>query len=776
MHRHAVPWLPAVVPGHIHETLTVNQIIADPFKGLHELGCEWVDETDWEYRCEFEWLPADGCPRRVLRFDSLDTVCEVELNGKPLGSSRNMFVPAEFDVSDVLATGVNEIRVTFRSAVREGLRLRQAYFEGEGLPWDSDWFDERAFVRKAQYMTGWDWGPRLVSCGIPGPVTLIEFSGRVIDLMINQTKLPSGEFEILVSGEIEGEGRETVLVGGTAAKFGEPIRLQADLWWPANEGPQTLHTVNVNLDTGFEVTKRVGLRTVRLLREQDALGQSFEFEVNGRRLWARGANWIPDDSFIGRSDLAGLQNRAKSYAQLGMNMLRVWGGGFYESEAFYDACDASGILVWQDFSFACSYYPEDEAFTEQVRLEAIHHVKRLQHRASLALWCGNNENEVMWVQRWGGDKAPTRYYGEKFYNEVLPDIVKAFSPSTPYLRSSPIGLTPDPQRPEIKPDMLGDSHYWDVWHGRGDWIHYSDSETRFSSEYGFASSCSLECWKQVSEPLPTSEYDPAIRWHEKTKKGYDKFHSYVELHYPVAQTLEEWVYYSQLNQRDAMRHAIEHYRRSDHCRGSLIWQLNDCWPVQSWSLEDYARLLKPAGHELKRLYAQQLIIIVPQVDSAELWLVNDSQNMLEDQVSCRLVSTLSGQDLLNLQLETQLGPGERRKIGTVPFGSFDRSTTAICARIDARNETETWRWLKEPKEMQFLPPQITMNYTRGQMTLEVKGFAADLVVWDEDDPLRVISSQTGLPGWCAQTVANGSAHYQMSGQPTSLRFRLLGMT
>ncbi|HMS54018.1 MAG TPA: hypothetical protein PKA27_01335 [Fimbriimonadaceae bacterium] len=767
MHRHAVPWLPAVVPGHVHEALIANRVIRDPFDGLHEVGAEWVDETDWEYSLEFDWQPSDHQPFRVLRFECLDTVCEVELNGQFLGHAANMFLPVEYDVTQLLNPGTNRLKVRFKSAVQEGIKLRRAYFEQEGLPWSTDWFDERAFVRKAQYMTGWDWGPRLVSCGIPGTVSLIEYESRISRVSFLQERRSDGHFEVWAEGLLTGSQIEQVNINGQHVRFGDRVVMPPELWWPAHEGPQTLHEVSVQAGN-HRIEKRIGLRTIRLLRERDEQGQSFEFEVNGRVLWARGANWIPDDAFVGRVDVKGLADRIASYQSLGINMLRVWGGGFYESESFYDACDAHGILAWQDFPFACSYYPENQEFLDAVEAEAESQVYRLRDRTSLALWCGNNENEIMWVQRWGGDSAPAKYYGEDIYRHLLPRVVERLSPSTPYLRSSPIGIF------EEGP-MFGDSHYWDVWHGRGDWVHYQDSHTRFSSEYGFASSCSLAAWATCGGELD-DPHGPVVRWHDKTKKGHEVFHGYVELHYPKSGSLEDWVYFSQLNQRDAMRHAIEHYRRSDYCRGSLIWQMNDCWPVQSWALEDYSRLLKPAGHELKRVYAQHLVSIVLLTDSAEVWLINDSQQTLNEQVSCRLVSTLTGEELLSVKFETLVGPGERKRIGAIPFGNLERSTTAVSARIDNQDATETWRWLQEPKDMQFLTPQITMEYARGKMALHVKGFAADLVVWDEDDPYRVISARTGLPGWCAQTIANGSAHFEMRAQPTGLRFRVLGMT
>ena len=360
-----------------------------------------------------------------------------------------------------------------------------------------------------------------------------------------------------------------------------------------------------------------------LLREKDEFGRSFEFEVNGRKVYARGANWIPDDSFVSRAD----PSRIRDYPRLGFNMLRVWGGGFYESEAFYDACDEAGLMVWQDFPYGCMYYPDSDAEVALATAEAAHHVRRLRDRASLALWCGNNENEVMWLGKWGGkEKAPPRYYGERIYNEALPAALAAHGNGTGYIRTSPLGFENEDPSLTDRAERFGDAHYWDVWHGRGDWTYYDDSETRFSSEYGFASAPSMDVWRRTL-PLGGGQgggnpNDPEVWWH--TRRASPPRSSRLRraplprVHDPRGVDV---LFPAEPARRDAPRRRA--LPPQPYCRGSLIWQINDCWPVQSWAMEDYHRLLKPAGQEMARVYAPTLVSVVLSETGAEVWLAHD---------------------------------------------------------------------------------------------------------------------------------------------------------
>ena len=774
-------WLPARVPGHIHLDLIEQGVIADPFERMNELGCQWVDEQEVSYRTHFEFEPDPSAPRRVLRFEGLDTVCRVYLNGAPIAEHRNMFVPLEVEVSACLVSGENLLEVRFDSAVKVGQKLRAEYFAEHGLPDTTARFDERSFVRKAQYMYGWDWGPRLVSAGIWREVTLLEYAARIHDVHVIQSHSEDGTVRV--------EARTTADAGVIVHVFSAcPLRIgdgevahlpRPERWYPHGLGSQSLYTLDTYLcPTGFDaallpadvataeahlaaialdqrVTK-IGIRTLRLLQEADEHGRSFEFEVNGERLFMLGANWIPDHSFPSRVTRRALRERLESARDAGMNMLRVWGGGLYESDDFYELCDELGLLVWQDFPFACAYYPDTGEFCESLREEASVNVRRLRNHASLALWCGNNENLTMWQNKWGGEEhQPHRYFGEHLYDEILPKVLRELDPERPYIPTSPQGGEKD-----ANSGGTGDQHYWDVWHGRGDWPHYRDSGARFSSEYGFASSCSMRAWRAVFAPraqgavrdldvITTSSRasvrDPVVRWHDKTAKGYEVFLAYVALHYPVAQSLEEWVYFSQLNQRDALRCALEHYRRSELCRGSLIWQLNDCWPVQSWSLIDAEAQPKSAWFELRRLHAPRLLSITLTSDDAELHAsLDNAREGWKGPVTLRALSVRTGQELRTVSGELCLSSGERQSVLCMPLADLPRTGTLLLGTSGA---VTAQALLAEPKELELPAAEALAISLDSDGALEIGASTPllDLVLTDADGTSAFQHNCVSLP-------------------------------
>jgi len=546
-------------------------------------------------------------------------------------------------------------------------------------------------------------------------------------------------------------------------------------------GEPHLYAASARLDTGHEVRKRIGLRTIELRRERDRFGESFEFVVNGQRLWARGANWIPNDSFPSRVTEADYRAQVETCRDLGMNMLRVWGGGLYEAEAFYDACDAAGMLVWQDFPYACSYYPDDEPALAAARAEAEFHVRRLRDRASLALWCGNNENGMMWEGKWGGaGNSPPRFYGEAIYESVLPAVLAELDPGRPYISTSPTGKPPEGEGGRRAGDIncggWGDSHYWDVWHGRGDWRFYADSDARFSSEFGFASSCSPAQWERAIAPADHHPESPVVRWHDKTGKAWETFRGYVTAHYPEPETLADWVYLSQLNQRDALRFGIEHYRRAEFCRGTLIWQFNDCWPVQSWAVQDYMRLLKPAGFELARLYADRLVSLVLTEGRLDVHLVNGGSAALEGVLILELLATPGGDVRLRRETPVRLGPGERAAVHSEPVGEFNAAEVLARATVAADGETfSAVALLAEPKAMRLVPPRLTVTVGE-RLALRVDGVAIDLILYDPDDPGNL--RPDGLPhsGWRAATLVNETLLYAFARPPRRLAARSLAGT
>lgn len=716
-------WLPAQVPGHVHLDLFANKVIADPLAGMNELGCQWVDERDWHYRTTFQFEPDPSLPRRVLQFEGLDTVAAIYLNGNEIGRSRNMFVPLELDVTDDLRSGSNEIEVRFTSAVNEGNRLRAAYLEKEGIAPSVRNFDDRAFIRKAQYMYGWDWGPRLVSCGIWRPVKLIEFASRILDVHVTQEWHDDGSVTVRATAEVEGDGEVVYsLTDDDECSDGVFELQEPKLWWPNGLGEPWMYALNVHLKPfGAGSDSRIvhiGLRRIKLLREPDQFGESFEFEVNGRRVWVRGANWIPDHSFPSVVSFHRYKERIDQAQEMGCNMLRVWGGGLYETDEFYWRCDKSGILVWQDFPFACSYYPEDEEFQREVAYEALTNIKRLRQHPSLALWCGNNENHMMRFAKWGGpDGSPPRYYGLDLYRNTIPAVLTKADPGRPYIESSPVAGSGDSD--DVDPNLggSGDQHCWDVWHGRGDWRYYADSTARFCSEYGFASAPSRSVLEKAVGQDKHAPNSQIVAWHDKTGKSWEQFSSLVKLHYPEPESLDDWIYYSQLNQRDAIRFGLEHYRRSQFCRGSLIWQLNDCWPVQSWALVDFDGNYKAAAYELQRLHQETLCSIVRNKELFELWIVNDSAHDQTLPVKLEVIELSTGNVLRTKKGRGAVPPGKREKLLEVSISGLPAPD--LLVRCRALGPLATWQLAAEPKNARFGPPRPITISTHHHAFLEI---------------------------------------------------------
>jgi beta-mannosidase len=765
-------WLPARVPGHVHLDLIENGVIGHPFERMQELGCQWVDEQDFSYRTTFAWQPDTERPQSVLRFEGLDTVCRVFLNGELVAEHDNMFVPLEVAVSGRLRAGENELRVDFLSAARIGVERRAKYAAEEGLLETYERLEDRSFVRKVQCMFGWDWGPRLVSCGIWRPVELVDYAARLWDVQVRQAHRADGKVELTLESSVEGNARVVHVIEGIGVLHGDGTVLieQPKLWQPVGFGEAHLYRLtSFALPLGFDLESvpkdpsealgvlsaaafdqkqtRVGLRTVRLVREADRFGESFEFEINGQRLYALGANWIPDHSFPATISKAQYRARIEQALDSGMNMLRIWGGGLYESDDFYDVCDELGILVWQDFAFGCAYYPDTGVWPAVVRREAESNVTRLRHHPSLVVWCGNNENLMMWQAKWG-DKTnhPPRYVGEHLYDTVLPEVLQRLDPERPYIPSSPFGGE-DPNS-----GGQGDQHYWDVWHGRGDWVHYRDSTARFASEYGFASSPSLRAWREVFRPgrsfpsadVPVVEQadlrggarDPIVRWHDKTLKGYETFLGYVWLHYPESTKFEDWVYYSQLNQRDAIRAAIEHYRRSEFCKGSLIWQLNDCWPVQSWALVDSLGQPKSAWFELKRLHAPLLVSLDRQGAEIAVWVIADNApgRTFSGKLELVAVSLSSGEVLRRLEADVAVTDRERKRVLDIKTDGLPNDALIVATFAGARAST----LIVEPKELVLSPPatlEVSL-FGDGELALSSPTALVDLVLWDDQGTER----------------------------------------
>jgi beta-mannosidase len=669
----------------------------------------------------------------------------VFLNGELVATHDNMFLPLEVDVTSLLRAS-NELVVEFSSGVRVAESRLAAYLAAEGIDPSVTTFYERSFLRKAQYMFGWDWGPRLVSCGIWKPVKLLEYDSRVTDVWV-RPKLVDGEWLVDVSWEGEQVSTPKMFANETAQEVVSITESSARivvrkpaLWWPRDfhtRDGRKANTYSGRIEFEGE-TKYFdyGLRKVELVREPDKWGASFEFVVNGERVFCKGANWIPDHSFPSLVSTDRYGSQVQAMRDLNFNMVRVWGGGLYENDRFYDWCDRYGIMVWQDFPFACAYYPEDGTFLASVEAEATANVRRLRNHPSLVLWCGNNENQQMHEQRWGGSASPKRFYAEKIYDEVLPRLLQEEDPDRPYVNGSPSGKV---EGRDSNMDGVGDSHYWEVWHGKGDWKHYEESTSRFSSEFGFASSPSLHAWSKCLDRSSDWKFDSeAVKWHDKTLKGYEKYISFIEMHYPKVETLEDLVYYSQLNQRDALRCGIEHYLMSEFCAGTLVWQFNDCWPAQSWAVQDSEGRMKPASWELHRLYARKCMTMKVVGDQVHVFTVQTVPGNfdLSEQRYLSILNTQTAEEIVREPIPvTSSGTVGCELVLDINLKGIDLTRHVVYAPMAGRwRSSYQSRLLCEPKDVVLTAcPIVISTYDEDTHHLLATHPIVDLMVWDPDD-------------------------------------------
>jgi len=650
-------WLSAQVPGSVHTDLLALDRIPDPFVADNELQVQWVAERDWEYRLAFQ-SSADLMPeaRVFLVCDGLDTLADVSFNDEFLGHVENAFRRYRWDVTEHLVEGDNDVRLVFRSPTAY-IRERQAEHP---LTSPSQSIPGGPYVRKAPCQFGWDWGPQLPPVGIWKEIRLEGYSTARLDDVHLRQHHADGAVTVNAGVTVErwgavdlratlrltaptGEVSEAVqgLAGDVTAGELEIEIADPQLWWPNGYGAQPLYDVEVALYQG-EVpldrrTFQLGLRTLELRQEPDEFGTSFTFVVNGVPMFAKGANWIPADSFPTRISDEHLEHLICSAASAHMNMLRVWGGGFYEEERFYDLCDRYGILVWQDFIFSCSIYPDDEAFFENVRVEAVENVRRLRHRASLALWCGNNEMEWGWVM-WGWqDPERVRFKDsyDRMFHHVLPEICAAEDPDRPYWPSSPSSNTPF-----VNPNGVraGDTHNWEVWHGNRPFQAYREHNSRFVSEFGFQSLPPLETISTYADEADWNMTSYIMEHHQRNAAGNSKIINYMTDHFRLPQDFESLVYLTQILQAECVRTGVEYWRRNRCTSGALYWQLNDCWPVASWASLDYFGRWKALHYAARRFYAPVLL-------SAEDWPPGDDS---PDSID----PTDSGQRRVRWSLET----------------------------------------------------------------------------------------------------------------------------
>jgi beta-mannosidase len=641
-------WLEAAVPGTVIQDLLRHGAIPDPHIGCNEEQVQWTAERDWLYRLDFEAPQAAADAAVDLVFEGLDTFAQVWLNGHLVLRTDNMFVPHRVSAAPFLKPGRNRLVLRFDAALRRG-REREA-IAGKSPLWNGD--SSRLHVRKAQYHYGWDWGPVLLTAGPWKPVRLETYRQRIDDLQPFVELTPGLEaarlrLQVKLAGtagaarqvlrhrltDPDGLPVATVQVAAEVGAAPVPgamhevvheaaIDVSAPrLWWPNGLGDAALYSLHTELladgDVIDSATRRIGFRHIELRQEPVAheAGTSFHFAVNGREIFVGGANWIPDDNLLNRITPARYRQRVQQARDANMVMLRVWAGGIYEDEAFYDACDELGMLVWQDFAFGCGVYPAHEDFCASVQQEAEAAVRRLRHRASLALWCGNNEDYAVAesVNRHGPGRTVADFPARRIYEQLLPSVCERLDPGRPYWPGSPYTPSDDGLAPSAQ-TTVGDRHTWEIWHGpMVPFQDYQRYEGRFVSEFGLQSHPSLPVLLGALTPEGRFAGSRELEWHNKagsgTPDGHRRLAVYLADNLVAGPSLPEQVYATQFVQGEAMRYAYQDFRRrwqrpgARAVGGALVWQLNDCWPVTSWAVIDSAGTPKPAWHTIRRALA-----------------------------------------------------------------------------------------------------------------------------------------------------------------------------
>ena len=606
------------VPGSVYHDLLTAGDIPDPFYRDNETAALKLMEHDFVYARDFEVPQALlACDRVLLRCEGLDTLAEISVNGVAVGAADNMHRTGEYDVKGVLRPGRNRIAVTLRSPTRY---IRAAYAESRA-DGTTDAMVGFPHLRKAHCMFGWDWGPRLPDAGIWRDIAILGIQTARIEQVHIRQRHEAGRVTLEICTGIDGDATGvgvgvtvTAPDGRVYAAEGPRCEIEIDdpmLWWPNGLGDQPLYRVRVALTqdgVGLDSQeKRVGLRTLTVSRRRDEWGESFCHTVNGVDVFAMGADYIPEDNLLPRVTPQRTRRLLEDAKLANFNCVRVWGGGYYPDDWFYDACDELGLLVWQDFMFACAVYNLTDAFEANIRAEFVDNIRRLRHHASLALWCGNNEMELfVAVGEWVSSKRQAADY-IKMYEYIIPQVLKAEDPDTFYWPASPSsgGSFDEPADPN-----RGDVHYWDVWHGLKPFTDYRKYLFRYVSEFGFQSFPCMETIEAFTLPEDRNAFSYVMEKHQRNASANGRIASYLSQMYRYPATLDAFVYASQLLQAQAMQYGVEHWRRNrngNRCMGAVVWQLNDCWPVVSWASIDYYGRWKALHYYEKRFFAPVLI-------------------------------------------------------------------------------------------------------------------------------------------------------------------------
>ncbi|NPA35877.1 MAG: glycoside hydrolase family 2 protein [Chlorobi bacterium] len=742
-------WKSAKVPGCVHTDLIEHKVIEDPFYRLNEHNVQWIDKKDWEYKTTFD-VGNDILKKEhvILDFKGLDTYADVYLNEKLILNADNMFREWKVDCKEMLNKGENELRIYFHSPIKIGLEIYDNYpYVVQSSPNDlakigkvpgDKWISPH--IRKAPYQFGWDWGPRLVTSGIWKPVILEAWSSaRIEDVHTRQKILTEKQADLVSELTIESSGEQKakvkILIDGNTVKE-EKVSLSEgrnyvtvdysidnpELWWPNELGEQKLYNVTAEVETekgadSFEHT--LGLRTVELIRDSDDIGVSFYFKVNGHPVFMKGANVIPNDVFLNRVTPEKYEHIISSAAKSNFNMLRVWGGGIYEKDIFYDLCDKYGILLWHDFMFACNMYPGDEKFLESVKHEAEDNVKRLRNHPSIAMWCGNNEILEAWFQ-WGwkeenekkqpeGAKAMWKAYKDIFLN-ILRGTVKKYDPDRPYWASSPqSGDT------VVSHIIDGDKHDWRVWFQKVPFTIYHDNPARFVSEYGFQSFPEMKTIKKYALPEDYDINSEVMKSHQRSFIGNRQIKYYMDQYFREPKDFESFIYTGLVLQGEGIKTGIEGHRFSmPRTMGSLYWQLNDVWPVASWSSIDYYGNWKAEQYMVRKAF--EPVIVVPDIKDDEIlmYVVSDRLEDFDAVLKMRIVDFV-GNELKNNEVNITVEANSSNVVVKNNLKHLlkdiepQRVVLDVALLQDGKEIYRTTKYFKRTKDLELPMPELKIE-------------------------------------------------------------------
>jgi len=749
--------IPAMVPGCVHTDLLAAGLIEDPYLDENEAKVAWIARTDWVYETTFHADP--GGDRVDLVCAGLDTVASVMLNDVEVGRTANMHRGYRFDVREALRSGENRLRIRFDSAYSYAEAQQQRLGDRPNA-----YPEPFNFIRKMACNFGWDWGPTLVTAGIWQDIGLHTWRVARFATVVPQVTVEDGaarvDVRITLDRDVEGPvtiaaavaGRETIArITGHEAVLSVTVT-DPELWWPIGYGDQARYDLEVTLTDSYGTldvwSRKIGLRTVRLDTAPDPDGSPYTLVVNDVPVFVRGVNWIPDDVFANRVTRSRLEQRLTQAAEANVNYLRVWGGGRYESEDFYDLADAMGLMVGQDFPFACAAYPEEEPFRSEIEAEARENVTRLSPHPSLVVWTGNNEN-IWGHEDWGWKESLNgQSWGAGYYFALLPRVVAEEDPGRPYWPGSPYSGTP-----ELHPNdpAHGTMHIWDVWN-TDDYTKYREYRPRFVAEFGYQAPPTWATLRRAISDDPLAPDSPGMAHHQKASDGDAKLRRGLEHHLPPPRDFDDWHYLTQLDQARALSYGIEHFRSlRPLCMGAIMWQLNDCWPVTSWAAVDGDGRKKPLWYALRRSFADRLLTIQPREDGLALVAVNDSREpwALTATVSRR---ALSGLALDQDRMRATVAPGAAVTLPLRSGVADVRDRTAELLVADAGDQ-RAWWFFAEDKDIAWpraaYDARVKSNGDSTTVTVTAQQILRDLTLHpDRLDPDAEIDEAgvTLLPG------------------------------